>query len=80
MGCIKRLYISQPSSESNWKNIVSCFENHWHMAHCLGAIDGKHTAVKKPAHSGSFWLNFKGYSSMFLSKDQTTFSHLQPRF
>ena len=46
-------YISQPSSESQWKNIFSGFENHWNMRHCLGAIDGKHIAMKKPADSGS---------------------------
>ena len=39
-------YISPPSSESEWKNIVLGFENHWNMSHCLGAIDGKHIAMK----------------------------------
>ena len=43
-------YISQPSSESQWKNIFSGFENHWNMPHCLGAIDGKHIAMEKPAY------------------------------
>ena len=39
-------YISQPSSECDWKNIVSGFENHWNMPNCLGAVDGKHVAMK----------------------------------
>ena len=57
-------YISQPSSKSDWKNIGSGFENHWNILHCLGAIDGKHMAMKKPAHSGSLWHNYKSYFSM----------------
>ena len=39
-------YISQPLSESDWKNIVSGFEDHWNMPHCLGASDGKHSNEK----------------------------------
>ena len=59
-------YISQPSSESDWKNIVSGFEDYWNMPYCLGAIDGKHIAMKTPAHSGSLRHNYKGYFSTVL--------------
>ena len=59
-------YISQPLSESDWKNVVSGFENHWNMPHCLGSIDGKHIAMKTPAHSDTVWHNYKGYFSMVL--------------
>ena len=32
-------YINPASSESEWKNIVSGFKDHWNMPHSLGAID-----------------------------------------
>ena len=59
-------YINPPSSESKWKNIVSGFKDHWNMPQSLGAIDRKHIAMKKTAHSGSIWHNYKGYLSMVL--------------
>ena len=36
------------------------------MSHCLGVIDGKHITMKKPAHSGSPWHDYKDYFNMVL--------------
>jgi len=59
-------YITPPYSHNDWKRISVDFEDFWNMPHCLGAIDGKHIAMKKPAHTGTLYHNYKGFFSMVL--------------
>ncbi|KAK3931994.1 Protein ALP1-like [Frankliniella fusca] len=58
--------VFETPSQENWLKIAAGFDLLWQFPHCLGAIDGKHIFMKKPAHSGSRNYNFKGRFSMVL--------------
>lgn len=63
--------LMQPSflpkpTEKQWKSIATGFEEKWQFPHCIGAIDGKHVVIKKPAKSGSSHFNYKHSFSIVL--------------
>ncbi|XP_031327530.1 uncharacterized protein LOC116158823 [Photinus pyralis] len=59
-------YIKMPMTEEDWKEIASDFGETYQFWNCLGALDGKHVAVQKPAHSGALYRNYKGHFSIVL--------------
>lgn len=42
------------------------FDKLWNFPNCGGAVDGTHVALNKPANSGSYFYNYKGYFSIVL--------------
>ena len=58
--------LSCPSSPQEWQQVADGFAKTWNWHNCMGALDGKHIAMKKPAHQGSFFYNYKGFHSIVL--------------
>ena len=57
--------MTMPSPEQ-WRQRALEFGDDWQFPNCVGAIDGKHVALEKPADSGSTHFNFKGFFSIVL--------------
>jgi len=50
---LKKEVMPEPSEEQ-WKAIA---EDFWNFPNCIGAGDGKHVNIEKPANSGSVCFN-----------------------
>ncbi|XP_053395798.1 uncharacterized protein LOC123528006 [Mercenaria mercenaria] len=55
-----------PNSNQEWQNVANQFEEKWQFPNCIGAMDGKHVAIKCPARSGSTYYNYKHFFSIIL--------------
>ena len=55
-----------PKPPEAWKEVADEFSTRWNFHNSLGAIDGKHVAIKCPRNSGSFYYNYKGFYSIIL--------------
>lgn len=59
------VYVSVPT-ESQYRDIAKDFFDMWNIPNCVGAIDGKHVAIKCPAKSSSMYYNYKKFFSIVL--------------
>ena len=60
------LALTCPPNEDTWKQIEFGFRTCWNFPNCIGAIDGKHVALRAPANSGSLYFNYKNHFSVVL--------------
>ncbi|KAL4126047.1 hypothetical protein QTP88_010279 [Uroleucon formosanum] len=54
------------NSVKEWKEIEKGFNEKWNFPGCIGAIDGKHVAIRAPMFSGSEYYNYKNSFSIIL--------------
>lgn len=55
-----------PSNQQEWRDVSEKFQTRWNFPNTLGAIDGKHIAMKAPKDSGTLYHNYKGFFSLIL--------------
>ena len=63
---LRPIYLTCPTTVEHWKTIAADFEELWQFPHSIGAIDGKHIQIEKPAKTGTLFYNYKGFTSIVL--------------
>lgn len=59
-------FSQMPQSPVEWMEIARRFMEKWNFPNTLGAIDGKHVALRSPANSGSVFYNYKHFFCIVL--------------
>lgn len=55
-----------PTTNEAWKQISQEFNDIWNFPFCIGALDGKHVAIRPPPQSGSYYFTYKHTFSIVL--------------
>ena len=61
-----REYLKCPTTPDQWKELEREFRIRWNVPHALGALDGKHVALKKSKNTGALYHNYKGFFSIVM--------------
>ncbi|KAH8039855.1 hypothetical protein HPB51_009111 [Rhipicephalus microplus] len=63
---LKNEFLKTPSTEDEWRDVVAGFSRNWNFPNCVGAMDGKHVIITKPANTGTVYRNYKKSFSIIL--------------
>jgi hypothetical protein len=58
--------LTLPNTEEGWRALATQWYETWQFPNTIGAIDGKHVAIRAPLNSGSEYYNYKGFFSIIL--------------
>jgi hypothetical protein len=58
--------IATPTTPAGWRAVADQMTQRWQFHHCIGALDGKHVALRKPHNAASFYYNYKNFHSIVL--------------
>ena len=54
---LNETYLQPSRTTDDWKKIAQDFSCIWDLPHCVGAIDGKHVAIKSPLNNRSLYIS-----------------------
>ncbi len=55
-----------PATTEEWQEVARQFADKWQYPNCIGAINGKHIAIRAPPNSGSTFHNYRMFYSIML--------------
>ena len=58
--------VSFPATPEEWRLVAEKFGARWTFNHALGALDGKHIAIRNPVDGGSVYYTYKGFYSIIM--------------
>ena len=58
--------VKMSNDEEQWRVVIKKFASRWNFPNTIGAIGGKHIALKAPHNSGTVYDNNKGIFSIII--------------
>ncbi|XP_064097017.1 putative nuclease HARBI1 [Macrobrachium nipponense] len=58
--------MNYPKTPEEWNDVAKQFASKWNYFNCVGALDRKHVAIKKPKGGGSLYFKYKKFHSIVL--------------
>jgi len=66
VGELEEELLSTPNTEDAWREVATQFSTKWNFHNSIGAMDGKHVAIKRPPGTYQEYYNYKKFYSIIL--------------